>query len=148
LDQHRSVASCAVCHNKIDPPGFALESFDVVGAWRDRYRSLEEGEAVAGFGKNGWAFTYRKGQPVDASGRMATGEAFRDITEFRRLLLKDQRQLARNMVRQFVTYATGAPPNFADRVEIERILDSAAKDRYGVRSLIQRVVESNLFTSK
>jgi hypothetical protein len=148
LDKHRSVASCASCHRKIDPPGFALESFDVVGAWRDRYRSSEAGERVTGYGKNGWAFEFRLGKPVDASGQMATGESFRDVAEFKRLLLKDRRQIARNMAKQLVTYATGAPPGFADRAEIERILDAAEKDGSGVRSLIYRVIESKLFTSK
>ena len=48
LDKHRTVASCAACHAKIDPPGFALESFDVIGGWRDRYRALGDGEPRAG----------------------------------------------------------------------------------------------------
>jgi hypothetical protein len=148
LDKHRADASCASCHRKIDPPGFALEGFDVVGAARDRYRSTEEGERVSGFGKNGWAFEFRLGKPVDASGVMATGEKFRDVTEFKRLLLQDRRQIARNLTKQLVTYATGAPPGFADRAEIERILDAAERDGSGMRSLIYRIIESRLFTSK
>jgi hypothetical protein len=148
LDKHRADASCAACHRKIDPPGFALESFDVVGAARDRYRSTEEGERVTGFGKNGWAFEFRLGKLVDASGVMPTGESFRNVTEFKRLLLQDRRQIARNLARHLVTYATGAPPGFADRPEIERILDAAERDGNGMRSLIYRVIESRLFTSK
>lgn len=148
LDKHRAVPSCASCHRKIDPPGFALESFDVVGAWRDRYRSTEEGERVTGFGRNGWAFEFKLGKPVDASGKMATGEAFHDIAEFKRLLLKDRHQVVRNMAKQLVTYATGAPPSFADRPEIDRIVDATEKDGGGMRSLIYRIVESKLFTSK
>jgi hypothetical protein len=143
LDKHRASASCASCHAKIDPPGFALENFDVVGAWRDRYRSTAEGDKVTGFGKNGWAFEFRLGKPVDAS-----GPNFHDIRDFKQLLLKDQRALARNMVKQFVTYATGAPPGFADRPEIERIVDRAARDGYGMRSILEGVVESPLFRSK
>jgi mono/diheme cytochrome c family protein len=148
LDRHRADASCAACHRKIDPPGFALESFDVVGATRDRYRSTEEGERVTGFGKNGWAFEFRLGKPVDASGVMPTGESFRNVTEFKRLLLQDRRQIARTLAKHLVTYATGAPPSFADRPEIERILDAAERDGNGMRSLIFRLVESRLFTSK
>jgi len=148
LNQHRAVSSCAACHNKIDPPGFALESFDVVGAWRDRYRSTEEGVPAQGFGKNGWAFAFKLGQTVDASGRMAGGEEFRDVSGLKRAILKDERQLARNMVRQFLTYATGTPAGFADRAEVERILTAAEKDRYGMRTLIEKVVESQLFTQK
>ena len=148
LDKHRSIASCAACHHKIDPPGFALESFDVLGKWRDRYRSIGEGEPVKGIGKNGHAFTFRLSQPVDASGQLATGEPFHDIVEFKRLLLKNERQIARNLVRQFIVYGTGAPVSFADRAEVERILDAAAKDSYGVRSLLHQVVQSKLFTNK
>ncbi|MBI4905312.1 MAG: DUF1592 domain-containing protein [Acidobacteria bacterium] len=148
LDKHRSVPSCAGCHNKIDPPGFALESFDVVGAWRDRYRSLEEGEPVHGFGKNGWAFTFRKAQAVDASGRLANGTEFQDVVGLKRALLKDERQIARNLVRQFLAYATGTPAGFADRAEVERILASAQPSRYGLRTLLEKVVESSLFTRK
>lgn len=148
LDKHRSVRSCAVCHNKIDPPGFALESFDVLGAWRDRYRSTEEGEPVQGIGKNGHAFTFKRGQPVDASGQLATGDKFQDVVELKRLLLKDERQISRNVVSQFVAYGTGAPPGFGDRAEVERILSAGQRDRYGLRTLIHQVVQSKLFTTK
>ena len=152
LDKHRAVQSCAVCHVKIDPPGFALESFDVAGGFRERYRSSEQGDTVTGLGKNGHAFEFRLSQPVDASGQMATGEAFKDISEFKKLLAQNERQLARNMARQFIAYATGAPATFADRAEVERILD-ASKDasnanRYGLRTILHNVVQSRLFTSK
>src|SRR5207249_2590744 len=46
LGKHRAKAECASCHAKIDPPGFALENFDVIGGWRDHYRSVGKGEAV------------------------------------------------------------------------------------------------------
>jgi hypothetical protein len=148
LDKHASVQSCAVCHSKIDPPGFALESFDVSGGWRDRYRSTDEGEPVKGLGKNGFDFTFKLGQPVDASGKMATGQSFQNVIELKRLLLKNERQIARNMVTQFVAYATGAPAEFGDRVEVERILDAAEKDDYGMRTIIHQIIQSNLFTHK
>jgi len=148
LDKHRSNASCASCHRKIDPPGFALESFDVLGKWRTRYRSIGEGEPVQGLGKNGHAFTFRLSQPVDASGQMSTGDKFQDVVEFKRLLLKDERQIARNLVQQFIAYSTGAPVGFADRAEVERILDVSAKDRFGVRTLIHQVIQSKLFSRK
>jgi mono/diheme cytochrome c family protein len=148
LDKHRSIESCAVCHTKIDPPGFALENFDVVGAWRDKYRSTDQGEAVAGLGKNGFDFTFKLGQPADASGKLATGETFRNVIELKGLLLKDERQIARNMVGQFVAYATGASIGFADRAEVERILDAAERDDYGLRTIIREIIQSDLFTHK
>jgi hypothetical protein len=148
LEKHRSVQSCAACHAKIDPPGFALESFDVLGAWRDRYRTTEEGEPVKGLGKNGFDFTFRLGPPVDASGQLAGGERFQNIVEFKRLLLKDERQIARNVVKQFIAYGTGAPAGFGDRAEVERILNAAQPDQYTMRTLIHRIIESDLFRNK
>jgi len=143
LDKHRSIASCAACHRKIDPPGFALESFDVFGAWRERYRSTDDGEAVKGIGKNGHDFTFKLGLPVDAS-----GDGFRDISGFKKLLLQDERKIARNVVNQLVTYATGAPVRFSDRTAVEAILDRAKPSNYGFRTLMREVVQSPLFTHK
>jgi hypothetical protein len=143
LDKHRDNPGCASCHNKIDPPGFALENFDVLGGWRERYRSTETGEKVQGIGKNGHAFTFKNGQPVDAS-----GPGFQNIIELKKLLLKDERQIARNATSQLITYATGAPVSFGDRAAVERILSAAEKDRYGLRTLIHQIVQSELFTHK
>jgi len=143
LDKHRENASCAACHNKIDPPGFALENFDVLGGWREKYRSTETGESVKGIGKNGHAFTFKDGQTVDAS-----GPGFKNIVEMKNLLLKDERQIARNIASQWITYSTGAPVTFGDRQALEAILNAAEKDRYGLRTLIHHIVQSELFTHK
>src|SRR5262249_27717492 len=51
LAKHRQVEACAVCHVTIDPPGFALENFDVIGGWREHYRSIGKGEPVIAAGK-------------------------------------------------------------------------------------------------
>lgn len=143
LDKHRDNPGCASCHNKIDPPGLALENFDVLGGWREKYRSTETGDAVKGIGKNGHAFTFKDGQPVDAS-----GPGFQNIVEMKKLLLKNERQIARNAASQLITYATGAPISFGDRQTLEQILDAAEKDRYGLRTLIHQIVQSDLFTHK
>lgn len=148
LDKHRSITSCAVCHAKIDPPGFALENFDVAGGWRDRYRSTDDGEPVTGLGKNGFDFTFKLSQPVDASGKLASGDSFHNVIELKRLLLKDERQLAKNMVEQFIAYATGAPVEFGDRPEVDRILNAASSDNYGMRTIVHTVIQSDLFTHK
>ncbi len=57
---HRADQSCNVCHKVIDPAGFALESFDVAGGFRDTYRSFQEGDPVSGYGKNGQPFTFTR----------------------------------------------------------------------------------------
>ena len=61
---------------------------------------------------------------------------------------KDDRQLARNLARQLTIYATGSPIHFSDRAQIERILDQAASGGYGIRSLVQALVGSDLFLNK
>lgn len=148
LDKHRNQASCAVCHDKIDPPGFALESFDVMGGWRDHYRALGTGEPAQGLGHNGQKFTFHHAQFVDSSGQLGDGRRFADIRSFKQLLLDDEPQIARNLTRQLTTYATGAPVRFGDRPEIERILRLAAASQYGVRTLVHEVVQSRLFLHK
>jgi hypothetical protein len=149
LDKHRADESCAVCHRKIDPPGFALESFDVMGAWRDHYRATAVNhEPVHGFGKNGWPFAFYLAQPVDPSGQLADGRAFNDVRDFKKLLLQDETQLARNLARQLTIYATGAPVRFSDREQIEQILQKTKASQYGVRSLVGEIIQSELFLNK
>jgi len=148
LDKHRSQESCAVCHAKIDPAGFALENFDVFGGWRERYRALGDGQKEQGIGKNGQPFAFHLGQPVDPSGVLPDGRKFDDIRGLKRLLLADERQIARNIARQLLVFATGAPVRFGDRPEVEQILDRAQPSQYGVRSLIEEIVQSTLFQTK
>jgi hypothetical protein len=146
LDKHRSVPACAACHAKIDPPGFALESFDVLGGWRDRYRALGKGTPPPGFGKNGQPFEFHEGQAVDASGAMPGGGDFKNVVELKAVLLQDERQIARNLAAQLLVYATGAPVRFGDRARVEEILDRAKA--YGVRSIVREIVLSDLFKRK
>ncbi len=151
LAAHRSLESCAGCHAKIDPAGFALESFDVLGGWRDRYRALGEGDGIrpVGFGKNGQPFAFHLAQPIDAAGELpGGGGAFADIRELKARLLENERGIARNLAQQLAVYATGAPVRFGDRPEIEAILDRASSREYGVRSLVHELVQSPLFQSK
>lgn len=148
LDQHRTLETCAACHAKIDPAGFALESFDVMGGWRDQYRAEGGEKPQPGLAKSGQKLAFHYALPVDASGELPDGRKFRDIRQFKELLLADEKQLARNLARQLTVYATGAPVRFADREQIEGILERAASSHYGVRSLIHELVQSDLFRNK
>jgi hypothetical protein len=150
LAKHRDQASCAACHSKIDPPGFALESFDVMGGFRDRYRAVAgpKDDRPPGRGMNGQPFGHKPGPPVDATGELPDGRRFADVKEFKKLLLTDEEQIARNLVHQLVVSATGAPVGFADRPEVEAMLKRTAADGYGVRSLVHAVVQSELFLTK
>lgn len=149
LEKHRTEESCAACHAKMDPPGFALESFDVMGGWRDRYRAIAEGApAEKGIGHGGQKFPFHLALPVDAAGELPDGRTFSDIRDFKRLLLTDELQVARNLARQLVTYATGASVRFGDRPALEQILSRARPGGYGVRTLICEIVQSELFREK
>ena len=148
LAKHRSDPSCNSCHVKIDPPGFALEAFDVFGGFRENYRALGSQPPLTGFGPNGQPFSFHNGMKIDPSGVLLKGGAFRDIRSFKKCLLQDKRQIARNFVHQLVTYATGAPVRFGDRPGIEMILDQAKSTNYGVNCLIHAVVNSPLFWNK
>jgi hypothetical protein len=145
LALHTRSASCAGCHARFDPLGLALENFDVLGAWRTRYRGLAEGEVVAGIDQTGHDFRYTLAAPVDPSGQLADGRRFRDIHDLKRILKSNPRQLARNILHQLTTYATGVPVRFSDRAEIESILDATAGDGYRVRDLLMALVQSRLF---
>ncbi|NND99903.1 MAG: DUF1592 domain-containing protein, partial [Pirellulaceae bacterium] len=96
LAKHRDSESCRSCHEMIDPPGFALESFNPIGGWRDRFRSLGEGEKV-NLMINGRKVRYRIGPEVDASGKMQDGKSFDGFVEFRDLLAADEDQLTRTL---------------------------------------------------
>ncbi len=148
LSMHRTQPLCAACHRNIDPAGFALESFDVMGAARDRYRCIGGGDPVKGVGHNSLSFHYSLGLPVDASGELPDGRAFHDVRELKQLLAADPGQLARNLVRQLTVFATGAPIRYSDRPVIAGILARTQAGGYGVRDLVHEIVQSDMFLNK
>jgi len=135
LAKHKSDASCASCHVKIDPPGFALENYDPAGRWRDNYLAIQRGRRA-------------KGAKVDASFKMPDGREFNDLDQFKSLVLADKKALARNVTEKLLTYGTGAPVGFADREAVEKIVAQSAASDFGFRSLLQEVVTSPIFLNK
>lgn len=145
LAKHRAVAECASCHVKIDPPGFALENFDVIGGWRDSYRKVGDfGPEVV----NGRRVRYRNGLPVDTADVLPDGRRFANIDEYKQLLLADKDQLAQNLAEKLLAYGTGAAPTTADQPEVERIVQKVREQKYGLRSLVHEVVQSRVFRTK
>jgi hypothetical protein len=148
LALHRAHDSCNRCHRRIDPPGFALESFDVIGGERSWYRTLGHGKAVQRLRhpENKQAMVlYRQGLDVDASGTMPDGQAFADIREYKRLLLQDDTAMLRALTRLLLSYALGRELGFADRPEVEQIVTRVKAGNSGLRSLLHEVVQSKLF---
>jgi mono/diheme cytochrome c family protein len=145
LAKHRQVASCAACHDRIDPLGFALESYDVIGGWRENYRTTGRGQAVF---QDGRRMNYLKGPKVDPSSVLPDGQPFQDIDELKRLLLRDQDQLARALAEKLLIYATGGAVAEADRPAVAAIVARIREQGYGLRTLVHEVVQSPLFQNK
>jgi hypothetical protein len=147
LDKHRNTEACATCHRHIDPPGFALENFDVIGGWRDFYR-VKDGARQSVALANYPVWKIRPGLGVEQGDVTPEGQPFKNIQEYRAILLKDPEQLARNLVQKLITYSTGAEIQFADREVVEQIVQEAKADNYSVRSIVHAVVRSRCFTHK
>jgi hypothetical protein len=146
LARHRSDSSCAACHRLIDPAGFALETYDAIGGWREFYRT------AAKPGHNAFLTNYGRwvprGPDVEQGDRMPDGRPFADIDDYKRLLLEDPDAIARNLAMKLVTFATGAPIQFADRDEIDAIVVGMKSHDYGLRTLVHAVVQSRMFQEK
>lgn len=146
LAKHRQITTCAGCHVLIDPPGFALESYDVIGGWREKYRFAgwrRDAEELAINGRKVYLDL-----KVDPSDVLSDGRAFADIDELKQLLLTDKDQLARALTVKLVTYATGGRPQEADEPQIDAVVDKIRGKNYGLRTLIHEIVQSDLFRSK
>ncbi len=149
LKKHRSDPACATCHDKIDPPGFALESFDVIGGFRNRYRSIGAGDPPI----RGWidpflSINFKLGPGVDPSGILPDGRSFDGIKKYQELLAADPKMLLRNMAEQFVVYGVGRPLSFADRPQINSIVSKTMNKGGGIRTVVHEVIQSDLFQNK
>ena len=151
LEKHRSDKRCNSCHLLIDPPGVALESFDVIGQWRENYRALaeEKSDDKIRYSPDGPPpIFYHKGQPVIASDSLKDGRKFADINEFKKLLLEDPDNIARNVAEKLITFGTGAGISFVDRKEVMAIVHKTQSNDYGFRTMIHEIVKSNIFQRK
>lgn len=133
LEKHKSDSSCASCHVKIDPAGFALENFDPAGRYREYYPTARR---------------KTKGIPIDASSKTPDGQPFEDLKGFQALIVRDEQALATNVVRHLIAYGTGATCQFADRDDVAAIVSRSKNSGYGFRTLIINVITSDLFASK
>jgi hypothetical protein len=124
LERHRADTACASCHALLDPPGFALENFDAVGRMRTN-------DGV---------------HPIDASGRLVTGEQFADWSELRQLLVRQRHNdFVRCLTEHLFTYALGRGVNYRDKLAIRDIIVRAESREFGFQDLIRAVCESVAF---
>ncbi|MEM7601210.1 MAG: DUF1588 domain-containing protein, partial [Verrucomicrobiota bacterium] len=139
LDRHTADASCAGCHKKIDPPGFALENFDPVGRWRDFYPIYE---------KVGNKVVRKDGLPVDAEGTLHDGTELKDVVDLKRYLVENIDIFGECLSEQLLTYATGRHLGFGDQKEVERIVREVRQKGNGFQDLIVALVLSESFRMK
>ncbi len=127
LKQHSSDQQCVGCHQKIDPFGFALENYDLLGRWRDEYRT---------------------GLPVDASGIIFGNVAFQDVVELKEAIVREQKTFATAFVQHLLSYALGRELTLTDRLAAAEIAEATQKDEYRMRHLIQNLVLHPIFSQR
>ncbi len=127
LARHRQDPSCNSCHSVIDPLGFALENFDVIGGWR----TIDE-----------------SGQPVDASGTTVSGAKVEGLSGLRALLLDRPEQFPRTVTEKLLAYALGRRVEFSDQPTVRTIVRDAAAHDYRWSSLILGIVNSPAFLGR
>jgi hypothetical protein len=124
LSEHRTNATCASCHAVIDPLGFALENFDVIGGWR----SVDE-----------------TGAPVDAAGKTMSGAQVEGLRGLRALLLERREQFPRTVTEKLLAYALGRRVEYYDRPAIRQIVRDAEPQNFRWSALILGIVKSPAF---
>jgi hypothetical protein len=121
---HRERADCAGCHEKLDPLGFALENFDPVGRWREKYHN---------------------GREVDASGILFRSHKFSNIIEFKDAILKEKNRFVRGLAGHLLAFGLGRELNPSDSLALDEIAESVERENYSMKSLIHAVVKSKPF---
>lgn len=126
LAAHRANRQCAVCHDLLDPPGFALENFDAVGRWRES----------------------EDGQPVDASGGLPDGREFIGVDALQAGLLDRPEQFAGALTEKLLTYALGRGIEPTDASAVREILRQAEPGGYRLSALVIGIAKSAPFTMR
>jgi mono/diheme cytochrome c family protein len=124
LAQHRNNPSCNACHASIDPLGFALENFDVIGGWRN---------------------TDESGQKVDATGVTVTGKKIDGLSGLRSLLLDDPQQFPRTVTEKLMAYALGRKLEYYDLPTVRKVVRDAAPQDYRWSAIVLGIVKSPNF---
>jgi hypothetical protein len=123
LEQHRTKPECAACHQRMDPLGFGLESFDAIGRWRH----------------------HSNGQPIDASGELPTGESFSGPAELKQVLLARKAEFLNNLSRKLFGYAMGRGLSKFDECVIKDCVKALEANDYRSSLLVEEIVLSYAF---
>jgi hypothetical protein len=125
LEQHRSQAECAGCHNRMDPLGFALENFDAAGAWREMDGKF----------------------PIDASGKLANGTSFNGARDLKQVL-KANKNFIHGLTEKMLTYALGRGLEHYDKCAIDNVMAELAKRENRFSALVIGIVTSDPFLKR
>jgi hypothetical protein len=120
LDAHRTGASCAACHARMDPLGFALENFDAIGGWR-----TQDGQF-----------------PIDAKGALPDGRSFSGPEEMTAILAGDREAFAACLTEKLLTYALGRGLERSDRPTVKAIAGRLKDEEYRFSALVREIVNS------
>jgi len=127
LDLHRSKPLCSSCHSRMDPLGLALENFNALGMWREKER----------------------GQPIDAAGKLITGESFDNIRELKRILKSEHRSdFYRCLTEKLLTYALGRGLEYYDVETVDRIVARLEQENGRFSALLMGIIESAPFQKR
>jgi hypothetical protein len=124
--EHRKNPDCASCHSRLDPLGFAMENFDIVGRWRDKYEN---------------------GLVVDPSGTLLKRHPFAGIVDLKESLVKENRRFAKAFTAHLLRFALGRELSAADSLTIEKIITKTERDDFRLKSLMREIVLSDVFLS-
>ncbi len=127
LEQHRTNPNCASCHNRIDPMGFGLEEYDLMGMYRTRDEF---------------------GQPVDASGKSMNGKTFVGAEGLRQVLMDRKQDFVRGVVSRMLSYALGRGLEYTDRPTVNALMKRLETNDYRVEQLLVGIAQSFPFRNK
>jgi hypothetical protein len=125
--RHRADAKCASCHNRMDPLGLAFENFNAMGKWRDQER----------------------GGPVDAGGKLVSGEEFKGARELKHILVANHKEsFYRCFIEKLLIYSLGRGITYNDETTVDLLLEKLTKDAGKSSSLLQSIIESPAFQQR
>ena len=127
LSKHRERSDCKGCHEQIDPLGFALENYDPIGNWREKYEN---------------------GRDVDMQGTLFRKHEFSDVIKFKDAILTEKDRFTRGFAGHLMSFALARELGPADQIALDKITKATAADDYKIRTLLKQVIESEPFQTK
>ena len=139
IEEHKKNQACYACHKSIDPYGFALESFDATGQWRDQYRVKTPHKNTFTYRRNGY---FKLTADVDPSGSIGK-EDFANVFGFKKILRKDHKKIAYNFIKKFFEYANGYQPDLRQRLDLYSMIPDDPK-KCKIRDLLIHTLDYSL----